>query len=314
MTEAIDVKEQALADRDPDMLRTLLVDHATLGNLRWATDDYASLGEGFGREDEMTVERITGDYAEVIRPRVSKTAEEQKRRTRNRAEVFTPAWVCNAQNNLVDSAWFGRDPYFNAECKGGWITSALPIVFDDGRTWQEYVAKDVLEIACGEAPYITTRYDVSTGKEIPVPDRVGLLDRKLRVVSENVSDEGEWLEWAATAVKSCYAYDFQGDNVLLARENVLAAVEDAHEWRFGEKPPMAYSRRLAEVISWNVWQMDGLTGFTPYAVRAAAQAQLDLGDALGPRKTENYELVPSVIYDWDENRPVDFFSLMGRTA
>lgn len=125
MTEAIDVKEQALADRDLDTLKTLLVDHATLGNLRWATDDYASLGEGFGREDEMTVGHITGEYAKVIRPRVSKSAKEQKRRTRNKAEVFTPAWVCNAQNNVVDAAWFGRDPYFNAECKGGWKTSRL---------------------------------------------------------------------------------------------------------------------------------------------------------------------------------------------
>lgn len=312
MTEAIDVKEQALVDRDSDTLKVLLWDHTTLGNLRWATDDYSSLGDGFDRSDEMTVEHVTGEYAEVIRPRVAKTAKEQKKRTRTRAEVFTPAWVCNAQNNLVDAAWFGRDPYFNIERRKGWDTCALPIVFDGNRTWQDYVTKNVLEITCGEAPYITTRYDVSTGEEIPVPDRVGLLDRKLRVVSENIQDDGEWLGWAERAAKSCYAYDFQGDNVLLARENILASIEDAFEERFGGKPSVLYSRRLAEVISWNVWQMDGLTGFAPYAVRAATQAQLDLGDTIGFGGSNNYQLVPCVIYDWDEDRAVEFCSLMGR--
>ncbi|MBR3158799.1 MAG: hypothetical protein IKF14_06805 [Atopobiaceae bacterium] len=313
VTEAIDVKEQALADRDLGTLKLLLMDHATLGNLRWATDDYTSLGEGFDRSDELTVERVTGGHAEVIRPRVAKTTEEQKKRTRARAEVFTPAWVCNVQNNLVDAAWFGRDPGFNIERRRSWDTCALPVIFDGNRTWRDYVTKNVLEVACGEAPYITTRYDVSTGQEISVPDRVGLLDRKLRVVSENVAGKREWLEWAERAVKSCYAYDYQGDNVLLARENVLAAVEDAYEWQFGEKLLASHSRRFAEIIVWNVWQMDGLTGFAPYAIRAAAQGQLDLGDSFDSSTGKNYELVPCVVYDWDEGRPIDFSSLVGRT-
>jgi hypothetical protein len=31
------------------------------------------------------------------------------------AEVFTPSWICNAQNNLIDNTWFGRDNVFNKE-------------------------------------------------------------------------------------------------------------------------------------------------------------------------------------------------------
>ena len=31
------------------------------------------------------------------------------------AEVFTPSWICNAQNNLIDNAWFERKDVFNKE-------------------------------------------------------------------------------------------------------------------------------------------------------------------------------------------------------
>ena len=41
-----------------------------------------------------------------------------------------------------------------------------------------------MEVSCGEAPYITSRYDTVSGDYIEVPDRIGLLDRKLRVISE----------------------------------------------------------------------------------------------------------------------------------
>ena len=56
---------------------------------------------------------ITGPNSMIIRPRVAKETNEQLRRTRDKAEVFTPSWVCNEQNNLVDEAWFGRKDVFN---------------------------------------------------------------------------------------------------------------------------------------------------------------------------------------------------------
>ena len=56
---------------------------------------------------------------------------------------------------------------------------------------------------------------------IPVKDRIGLLDRKLRIVNENAEDDKEWLKWSLRAFQSCYGHDFQGDNVFLARENLL---------------------------------------------------------------------------------------------
>lgn len=68
----------------------------------------------------------------------------------------------------------------------------------------------MLEITCGEAPFLVSRYDVETGEAIPVPERIGLLDRKLRVVNENVQTEEEWLKWAFREFWATYGYEFQG--------------------------------------------------------------------------------------------------------
>lgn len=135
---------------------------------------------------------ITCVNGEVIKPRIKKTKEEQQARIRGKAEVFTPSWVCNCQNNLIDDAWFGYSGAFNTEGDKCWTATFSPVKFLEGKTWQDYVQENRLEITCGEAPYLVSRYDTVTGKEIPIKSRIGLLDRKLRVIGENVSDKDEW--------------------------------------------------------------------------------------------------------------------------
>ena len=157
-----------------------------------------------------------------------KSKKEQQSRIKNKAEVFTPSWICNKQNNLVDNAWFGRENVFNKEIEQTWETNFDKIVFEDvqGKTWQDYVRENRLEISCGEAPYLVSRYDTVTGEQIKIKNRIGLLDRKFRVISENVDSEPDWYEWAQVAIKSIFGFDWQGDNVLLARENVLFSFID----------------------------------------------------------------------------------------
>ena len=139
---------------------------------------------------------------------------QQTARSRGMAEVFTPSWVCNAQNNLIDNAWFGREGVFNVEVEENgvhtWIPTAESIVFPEDKTWKDYVRDNRMEITCGEAPYITSRYDATTGELIPVEKRIGLLDRKLRVINENVYTSGEWLAAAQDAYKSIYGFEWQG--------------------------------------------------------------------------------------------------------
>ena len=264
-----DIKENDILRRWPEVLQTLLIDHTTHKNIIWATDMYvAKFGEAYSFANEIKVEQITGDFGEIIKPRAVKPKKEQDFRVKDKAEVFTPSWICNAQNNLVDEAWFGRKDVFNIRVtnKDGshsWAPNTSPITFPEGKTWKDYVRDTRLEITCGEAPYLTSRYDATTGAILPVERRIGLLDRKLRVVSENIESSGEWLDWAQTAYQNIYGYEWQGDNLLLARENLLFTFIDFYEAKFGKLPLKKSLNFIAYIISWNLWQMDGLKFVVP---------------------------------------------------
>lgn len=292
----VDISEQNLWEKHPEVLQALLKDHTKTAfevakaereghtpsqdqwNIIWGTDNYkASCGDGFGARDEITSEKITGQYRYLVRPRAVKEREVQRQRSKDMAEVFTPGWVCNAQNNLVDEAWFGRRNPFNREFvdKEGvprWEPQKGQIKFTEQpsakstRSWQDYVRDVRLEITCGEAPYLVSRYDSVTGLPISCLDeRIGLLDRKLRVVSEHTKKSDEWLEWAREAVQSIYGFEWQGDNLLLAREAVLYTVIDYYRDKFGKDLQGKSLKFFAYIISWNLWQMDGLKMVIPYS-------------------------------------------------
>lgn len=271
MSSQSDIKENDIVAYDEALLPLLLVDRTRTTdeerhNILWATDNYTQNGPGYSEWEEISVPAVTGEHGLILRPRVDKTKEEQERRSREKAEVFTPAWICNKQNNLVDAAWFGTtDSPFNDEGETGWTTKLAPIPFPtaDGKTWQDYVKDTRLEMTCGEAPYLVSRYDAISGEDIPIPERIGLLDRKLRVISENSSDEKEWLKWATEAYKSIYGYEWQGDNLVLARESLVYTFMDYYQAKFGKLPTQAQTRKIAEIVSWNLWQMDGLKGVIP---------------------------------------------------
>ena len=56
---------------------------------------------------------------------------------------------------------------------------------------------------------------------LQIENRIGILDRKLRVVNENLDSIGEWLKAVETAYKNTYGFEWQGDSLLLAREALL---------------------------------------------------------------------------------------------
>nr|WP_314669249.1 restriction endonuclease subunit M [uncultured Porphyromonas sp.] len=265
MKKEIDISENELLRQSEGLLQKLLLDHTTQKNIFWATDDYATLGEEFYYYAPITIDCITGKHGSVIQPRVLKTKEEQINRTKDKAEVFTPSWVCNIQNNLIDEAWFGRKDVFNLEHPESktWSATTEPVIFPEDRTWKDYVRSTRMEITCGEAPYLVSRYDTTTGEFIPIPQRIGMLDRKLRIISENTSNSGEWLKMAQEAYKNIYAYEWQGDSLLLAREALLITFIEYYEAKFGKRPLDKSIDYIAYIISWNVWQMDGLKGVVP---------------------------------------------------
>lgn len=277
----IDVREDDLMALSPEVLATLLRDHTTGRNIFWATHDYEALGNDYDYHAQILPELITGEHGMVVRPRVLKSKEQQTDRSKDMAEVFTPSWVCNAQNNLVDEAWFGRKDVFNSELSAGadlnsptaepqtpdshlpWQSNPNRISFPEDKTWKDYVRATRMEMACGEAPYLVSRYDTTTGEPIALQQRIGLLDRKLRVVSENTETSGEWLEWAQTAYMNIYGFEWQGDNLLLAREALLYTFIEYYQAKFGKLPLVKSVNYIAYIISWNIFQMDGLKGVVP---------------------------------------------------
>lgn len=147
-----------------------------------------------------------------IMPRALKSDAEKSLRTRTQAEVFTPSRVVKF---MVDAV-------------------------DDGKIDTRW-----LEIACGEAPFITNRYDAETGEPVPEPDRVGVLDRKLRLAKD--------FDEAKRALQSVYGYELLGDSLIIARANVLLSFVE----RVGDIDDSALAE-AAEIVAWNFFQFDAL--------------------------------------------------------
>lgn len=270
----IDIQEDLLKIHQLGLLDKLLADKTTQKNILWATDAYCPLGAGYGRDEPITAELAARPG--VIMTRAAKQLEQQFQRTRRNAEVSTPLWVCRKMNDYADEMWFGRKEVFFKKGR-----PAPAVVFPKKKSWKRYVNAKRLEITCGEAPYLASRYDAGTGERIPVSERIGLLDRKLRVVTEKTKTEAEWLKWAFRAFRATYGYELQGDNLLIARVNLLMTFAEHLQARWGREPSATELRRLVHIITWNLWQMDGLTGTVPFSARETAEAA-GQGEAGGP--------------------------------
>ena len=290
------------------LLEPLLKDKSTKGNILWATDAYADRGVGYGRGEEIRTERITGKNSDLIKTRARRAMEQRTERTRQHAEVFTPLRIVKKMIDAADEQWFGRKAGFYKLSPEGRVS------FTKEKTWKKYVDARRLEITCGEAPFLVTRYDVETGDAIRLEERFGLLDRKLRAVSENAADMEEWKTWALRAVQSIYGYELQGDNLLIARVNLLCSAEEHMEGRWRRKPDKAWLEKLCNVISWNLWQMDGLTGCVPTEPEPSEE-QLSLfppeprfeQESLFGEKEEKE--IPCRLFDWRGDHSIGYQAL-----
>lgn len=281
MIIGVDILENEIIQQYPNVLEILIRDNTTKGNIFWATNTYEHLGKAYAYGAPITLDLISGDNGNIIMPRVQKDQILQKARSKEMAEVFTPSWVCNTQNNLIDDAWFGEKEVFNREIinsKGvkSWKSNFEKIKYPKDKTWKHYIQDTRLEIACGEAPYITSRYDSTTGNLIAIENRIGILDRKLRVINENVDVIEQWIESAEIAYKNTYAYEWQGDSLLLAREAMLFTFIENFTHKFGKNPLLKSIQLIANIISWNVWQMDGMKGVIPNSCNQKNEVSVDL--------------------------------------
>lgn len=304
-----------------DVLDSLLKDRTTERNIIWADREYERLGAGYAPYDEITRGKIVNGH--IIEPRVVKSVDQQAWRTKESAEVFTPSWLCKKMVDCLDDAFFECDPSgFVEGAVTGLTEERLAWLGEDNR-WQKYVDNRLLEITCGEAPFICSPYDATTGDYVPVAERIGFLDRKLRVVKRFCGSYEEWLKWANRAVESSYGYEYQGDNLLIARINVFNTFADYMQDAWGRTPDEKEAKHIARVVSWNLWQMDGLRGCVPskWDVPEEESPQMTLFDLIGfsfDEQEESETEQKSVqfaemckIYDWRAGKSQPYESLKG---
>lgn len=243
-TQNIDIREDYLLKKD-HLLEILLQDKTTGKNILWATDSYEKKGTKYAPLSPITSDLITGKNGRLIQPRAVKSKEEQRLRTREKAEVFTPLSIVKQMNDACDTQKITKN------------------------NWQEYVALLKLEITCGEAPFIVSRYDPVSDKQelLPLSKRVGFLDRKMNFVSKYCNTAEDWLKWSKIAFKSSYGYEWQGDSLLIARENLLYTFIDYYQDKFKKSPSLELQKEIVQIVVWNIFQMDGLRFVIPMSCK-----------------------------------------------
>lgn len=291
-----DILESDIRASMPHILDILLLDRTTSTpktskNIIWANDNYTKYGvAAYAATAQILPELITGGSGDLIMPRALKAKTLQKQRTRTKAEVFTPTWIVKMQNDAADTNY--KD--------------------DDLET---YVSRKWLEITCGEAPYMATRYDMETGEVIPVADRVGFVDRKLARINGEVADKAEWQRLVVIAYKSSYGFEWSGDSLLLARENLLYTYRDYYFEKWQDEPLYGLLEEIAEIISYNVFQMDGLKFIVPLTEKKEKieEVQLSLFEPEGPK--EEWRIIPGKrvkIMNWSTGKMEFFDKEVGR--
>jgi len=301
-TPSIDIREDYLLKKD-DLLNILLQDKTTGNTILWATDSYDNNGDSFAPTAHITTELITGALGSLIQPRALKSKTEQLYRTRDKAEVFTPLSIVKQMNDACDTKRITKN------------------------NWQEYVSLLKLEITCGEAPFIVSRYDPVSDKQelLALNKRVGFLDYKLKVVSKYCDTQVDWINWAKIAFHSSYGYEWQGDSLLIARENLLYTFIDYFQAQFKETPSSELQKEIAEIIVWNIFQMDGLKSVIPMSCKNESILIKGKQDLFGKendriediqcpgctkKNAENHTGEYVKIMDWIKGEPVRFLDLV----
>lgn len=69
--------------------------------------------------------------------------------------------------------------------------------------------------------------------------------------------------------------------------------------RWKRKPTRAEYEKIANIITWNIWQMDGLTGTTPYGTPEEQFQQMDLFGMFGESGDEDKKKQPRcLVHNW----------------
>ena len=83
-----DINENNIDEMYPGVIDILLVDRTTRKNIIFASENYKKHGFGPGEKDFIKKDMIFRKRGSVIKPRIYKSVSEQKKRSKDMAEVF----------------------------------------------------------------------------------------------------------------------------------------------------------------------------------------------------------------------------------
>ncbi|WP_277858413.1 restriction endonuclease [Latilactobacillus curvatus] len=286
-----DIREDTIREQMPEILDMLLIDRTTstskkTKNIIWANENYLKYGvKAYAATAQIFPELVTGQMGDIIKPRALKSKEIKKERTKTKAEVFTPTWIVKKQNDAVDKEYINDD-------------------------LEKYVKRTWLEITAGEAPYMATRYDMESGEPVLLENRVGFVDRKLKRINTEIDDKAEWQRLVTEAFKASYGFEWSGDSLLLARENLLYTYRDFYFQKWNQEPTYGLFSEIAEIISYNLFQMDGLKYIIPLTEKRERKATIEISLFDTDDDTEpQWEIKPGKrvkIMNWKTNK-MEFF-------
>src|SRR5690625_676234 len=176
----------------------------------------------------------------------------------------------------------------------------------------DFIKTKWLEITCGEAPYMVNRYDMETGEVLPLEERSGFIDVKFKKLNEAIESQEDWLKLAVEIYKASYGYEYQGDSLLLARENLILTFIDNYFYMFGAFPKEKLLLEIIKIISFIVFQMDGLTYEVPYSDSGTEDfgTQLSLFGEIEEKEVITPKLAK--IKSWDKNKVIEFIKISER--
>ena len=285
-----DMSENIIREQMHGILDILLIDRTTSTskikkNIIWANENYIKHGsKAYAATAQIQPELVTGEMGQIIKPRVLKSKELQKERTKSKAEVFTPTWIVKKQNDEIEKNYLNDD-------------------------LETYIKRTWLEITCGEGPYMASRYDMETGEIVSLNERVGFVDRKLKRINAEVDDKAEWQRLMMEAYKSSYGFEWSGDSLLLARENLLYTYRDYYFAKWFEEPLYGLLEDIAEIISYNVFQMDGLKYIIPLTEKREKIVEIQISFFDDEEPEEQWNIKPGKrvkVMNWETNK-MEFF-------
>ena len=110
------------------------------------------------------------------------------------------------------------------------------------------------------------------------------------------------MKWTYRAYESVYGFEFQGDNLLFARLNLVQTFIDYYTDRFSKEPTDKMVDRIANIVSWNLWQMDGLKDTIPFEIPKDELQQISFYDFFCNIEKEESKSVYCKIKDWRSNK------------